>query len=403
MKAPPTPFPTVGYYGPEYFCNREEETKVLLSNTRGGLNTILVAPRRMGKTALIHHLLSQIPKKTTGIYLDILPTENLCDFLNAFATAVIRSVPDSRGAGRKLWDLVRSLRPVISFDSLTGSPQVSFDVREPLASDHATAIMQLIEQQKTGFLIAIDEFQQILKYPEKNTDAWLRTRIQEMKNVVFIFSGSHQHLMNEMFSLPSRPFYKSANLCRIGKIDAKTYAEFIRRKFLESKRNADEKVVGQMLDWTDGHTYYVQLLCNRVYLNGARKITEPVWMDEAYRILKENEQVFFSYRNMLTIPQWELLKAIALEGEVREHTSKDFIFRHKLGSPATVLRSLHSLTKMELIYHDFDPQGKRFYKINDLLFRRWMEHLEGRGTACRAPTVRQQIIKNPLFLHPFKK
>jgi len=376
MKKPSTPFPLTGYYGPSYFCNREEETRVLLSNLRGGQSTILTAQRRIGKTSLIHHVIAKLPAGTRGIYLDILPTENMNDFLNELATSVVRNVSDKKGFGNKIWDFIKSLRPSVSFDMLTGSPLVSFTVKDTEVNNQIEAIFKFLEKQDDKFVIAIDEFQQILRYPEKNTESWLRSIIQKLKNVVFIFSGSQQHIMNELFTVPSRPFYNSAAKLVIMKIDRFKYSAFIKKKFTGDKISIKDQVISQMMDWTDGHTFYVQLLCNRVFISGIKEVTEKTWKEEAHRLLTEQEQVFFNYRSLMTKPQWNLLKAAALEGILYEPTGMDFVMKHSLGNPSTVLRSLEALIRMELIYSDFSKEGKKYYSINDLLFRRWMESRE---------------------------
>lgn len=373
MKTPLTPFPTTGYYGDKYFCDREEETKRILKNLKGGQSTILTAPRRIGKTALIQHVLSKLPSGTRGIYLDILPTENISGFLNELASSIIRNVTARKKAGQKLWDFIKSLRTTISFDSLTGSPQVSFTLKESEIPYQIETIFAFLENQQIKYVIAIDEFQQILKYPEKNTDAWLRTLIQRLKNVIFIFAGSQQHLLNEMFTIPSRPFFNSASLLKIGKIDREKYGKFIKSHFIENNKSVEDETIGSFIDWANGHTYYVQLICNRVYLTGSNKIDEVIWKEEAARLLEEQEPVYFNYRNMLTQPQWKVLKAAALEGELYEPTGMDFVMKYSLGNPSTVLRSLESLIQMELIYFDFDTNGKKYYSINDLLFCRWIE------------------------------
>jgi hypothetical protein len=103
------------------------------------------------------------------------------------------------------------------------------------------------------------------------------------------------------------------------------------------------------------------------------EIKEEVWKKEAVALLAEYEPVFMNYRGMITLPQWNLLKAVALEGDLYEPTGNDFIVKHSLGSPATVLRSLNALLRMELIYYDYTPEGRKYHKINDLIFRRWVE------------------------------
>jgi len=376
MKKPSTPFPTTGYYGSKYFCDRDTETKTLLENIRGGNSTILTAQRRIGKTALIMHVMARLPSGTRGIYLDILPTENMGGFLNEFASAVIRDVSRKRNPGKKLWDFIKSLRPSLTFDMLTGAPQVSFTLKGQEINREIETIIQFLEDQDEKYVIAIDEFQQILKYPEKNSDAWFRSIIQKLLNVVFIFSGSQQHLMTEMFTLPSRPFYNSAGMLKIGKIDRDKYKSFILKKMSENSITVTEDIIFQMLDWTDNHTFYVQLLCNRVFLRGKPEIKEPDWKDEAEKLLLEHEPVFFNYRGMLTTIQWNLLKAIANENELYEPTGYEFISKYDLGNPSTVLRTLQALLKMELIFFDYNSDGIKYFKMNDLLFRRWVETRE---------------------------
>ncbi len=373
MKKPVTPFPTIGYFGSKYFCDRGDETKKLLLNINGGQPTILTSPRRIGKTSLIYHVFSRLPSGTRGIYLDILPAEEMSDFLNELASGIIRNVSEKRGIGRKIWDFVKSLRTTITFDPLSGVPQVSFILRESEINSHIEAIFDFLEKQQEKYVIAIDEFQQILKFPEKNTEAWLRTLMQKLKNVTFIFAGSQQHLLNDMFTIPSRPFYNSTSLIKIGKIDHLTYKKFIEKQFSAAGKTLGVNVGDNILKWADYHTYYVQLLCNRTFLTEVKNVEEATWKEEAEKLLKEHEPVFFNYRNMLTHHQWDLMKAVALEGNIYEPTGMSFIIKYALGNPSTVLRSLEALIRMELVYYDFDDKGGKYYAINDLLFRRWME------------------------------
>jgi AAA+ ATPase superfamily predicted ATPase len=371
MMNPISPFPTTGYYGPKYFCDRELETNKILSMLNGGESCLLLGIRRLGKTALIRHVMGQLPKGWNGIYLDILHTENEKDFLNSLASGLLQSIPEKSPFGKKVWDFVKSLRPTLSFDALSGIPQVGLDVKD--SPRQVRDIFQFLGQQETPIVVAIDEFQQIGNYPEQNTDAWLRGLIQSLPNVRFIFAGSQQHILSSMFSDPGRPFFKSASPLKLEKIDQAHYTDFIESKFVEAGRHISLPVIEQMLDWTMCHTYYVQLLCNRVFLTGEKEVTETLWHQEASRILQEQEPFFFHYRSLLTLQQWKLLKAIANKKEVMEPTSKAFVSGNQLGSPATVLRSLEALQAKELVYKEYRNDGKEFFAVYDVLFQRWME------------------------------
>lgn len=367
------PFPVTTYLGPDFFCDRTEETSQLISNIRNGNSTTLIALRRIGKTGLIQHLFAQFPPEWKGIYVDILETENLNQFLNLLTTAIITAIPEKSNLGKRLWNFLKSLRPVISYDALTGSPQASFDIKAREVENNIQSIFQFLENQEFKIVVAIDEFQQIAHYPEKNTDAWLRTRIQQLKNVVFIFSGSQQHLMTELFTSPQRPFFRSTLIMKLEKLNHEVYRDFVVSIFARYMKTIDPEIAHEMLDWTNTHTYYVQQLCNRVFASTVKYVTADLWKHQALLILKEQEPVFFTFRNMLTKPQWRLLKAIAHDKVVYQPTAKGFLATHHLGTSATVLRSLKTLSDYELVIKEFDSTGNSYYSVYDVFLQRWAE------------------------------
>ncbi len=371
-KVPQTPFPLTGYHGPEYFCDREEELERLITNIKGNQSTTLVALRRLGKTALIHHLFHHLGPGTIKIYIDILPTESLNDLLNQLSTAMVSQYSERTTVGKKIWQLIRSLRPVISFDALSGAPQVTLKTTPDESKQTITELFAVLEAQSKPVVIAIDEFQQIQEYPEQQTDAWMRSVVQRLRNISFIFSGSQQHLMTDLFTNPARPFFRSTSLLKIGKISAEIYAGFIQEQFKKQSVSISKETIAEMLNWTNLHTWYVQLLCNRVFLSAEKRVTGDAWKKEAVKILKEQEFVFYGYREMLTKPQWELLKAIAREVEVYQPSSSDFIGRHQLGNSSTVLLSLKALIKKELVYRELDENGESYYGIYDILLGQWL-------------------------------
>lgn len=369
------PFPFVGYHGPDYFCNREKEKTQIIRNLENEGSITLISIRRMGKTGLIHHVFENLPSGFKGIYVDILPTENLNQLLNIMATSIIRSVPGNSSIGKKVWNFIKNLRPVITFDSLTGEPQASFNIAKEEISANIQSVFQFLEQQSFKTVIALDEFQQILKYPEKNTEAWLRGAMQQLKQVHFIFSGSQQHLMADIFALPDRPFFRSAHLFYLYTIEQKEYSAFIEKLFYRHGKTISPESVGDILKWCNLHTYYVQLLCNRVFSATEKEVSGEIWKAQANELLIEQEPVFLNYRNLLTNHQWQLLKAISSKDKVYQPTSKEFLRGYQLGSSATVLRSLQSLIKYEFIYSNTDSNGQKYYSVYDILFRHWISEV----------------------------
>jgi uncharacterized protein len=369
------PFITNGYAGKEYFCDRTKETKLLLHNIENNLSTTLIALRRIGKTGLVKHVLTQLPKDVIPVYLDIFPTENLNDFSETLTTSIINAIPSKHTAGKKIMEFIQSLRPTISFDPLSGTPQVEFKNQQEKSKENISSIFSFLEKFNKKIVIVIDEFQQILNYPEKNTDSYLRTIMQQLNNITFIFTGSHQHLMENLFNDPAKPFYRSTQLLSLDKIDKNEYIKFIKKKFNKANKEISEEVIKQMLEWTETYTYYVQLLCNKVFAASNNLATDTIWKSQALSLLKEQQNIFLRYRDLLTKQQWKLLKSIAIENEINSPTSKTFISKHSLGSPATVLRSLLALQKKELIYMNYDSEGNKQYSVYDLFLKRWLNNI----------------------------
>ncbi len=367
------PFALNSYFGPEYFCDREDEIKSLLTNVKNINSTTIISQRRMGKTSLIQHLFSSLPKKHIGINIDIFATNNRRELLNALTTAIATKVPANSSFGKRVWDFIRSLQPNISFDPLTGSPQVSINITTPDNDNYIESIFNFLEKQPQKIVIAIDEFQQILNYPEQDTDVWLRTFIQRLNNVTFIFSGSSTHLMSEIFSNPARPFFRSTQFIYLKNIDSEIYTRFIIKHFKKGKKKISASVVQQILDWTHGHTYYVQAVCSKIYDMPVTEINNQTWKSAAADILKEEENIFMKFRDLLPTKQWQLLNAIAIESKVHQPTSGAFISKYNLGASATAIRALKALIYKDMIYIGNDEENKKYYATNDVFFERWAQ------------------------------
>ena len=370
------PFVVTGYMGPEFFCDRKGETARLIKNITNGINTTVYAIRRLGKTGVILHTFHELSKtKRNCIYVDIYATQNLKEFTGQLANGILAAFPEKHSLGKKFMNFLKSLRPLISFDALTGMPEVSFDFAAPKEYENSIAgLLSFVEQQGVPVVIAIDEFQQIVHYPEKNTEALLRSIIQKLKNVRFIFCGSSKHLLSAIFSDSKRPFFSSTQSMHLESIDKKEYGDFIRRQFEKFKRSIESDAVEFLLEWTRLHTYYTQVVCNTLFASASNKITLENVREQCKRILDEQEDVFFQYRNLLTASQWALLMAIAKQDKLYKPTAREFLSLYDLGTPSGVQRSLTALFDKELIYQGQDTIGS-YYRVYDCFLARWLERL----------------------------
>lgn len=371
-----TPFPISGYRGPDLFCNREQEVNTLHDAIKNSRNVTLFSVRRMGKTSLIQHFFYHLDqeKDHLTLYVDIMPTSGLKGFTNQLATAIVQAFPEHTSFGKKVWKWIKGLRPQISFDPYSGVPQLSFEIG-PVEEQQSTikSLLQFLDQSGKKTVIAIDEFQQITRYPEKETEAWLRSEIQHLKNINFIFSGSQKHLLLEIFNSAKRPFYSSTQMLPVGAIEKEHYATFIARHFKARNKSIEEDAIDFILEWSRLHTFYVQTLCNRVYSSGEKTVSISSVQLVIKKILAENEAVYFTFRELLTGPQWALLRGIAKEGRVFMPTAGAFIQTHLLGTPATVKRSLESLLEKEMIFAESSTAGN-YYQVYDLFLSRWLEY-----------------------------
>jgi uncharacterized protein len=369
------PFPVFGYLSPDYFCNRKNETKVLLNALTNGRNITLHSLRRMGKTDLIHHVFHQLKKKRyITVYADVFATDNLKQFTETLATAIARAYPEENKIGKIIWGFLKSLRPVISYDDLSQKPEITFSVsKEEHKNQTIQQLLSMLEKLQHPVVIAFDEFQQITQYPEKRLEAWLRSNIQSLKNIHFIFSGSQQHLLSEMFTETARPFYGSTQMMNLTKINEEEYSAFIKDQFLSGKTKIQNTEVRLILKWTRGHTFYVQMVCNRLFAIGSKMISEGDVKNVFAEILMENESAYINYKIILPENQWRLLSAIAKEGGVSSPTANAFVSRYKLGSSSAVLKSVKGLLDKEFIHQQLEGT-KKVLTVYDVFFSRWLEH-----------------------------
>ena len=369
---PQNPFLVSGYYSAEYFCNRKKETGRIINALKNGRNVTLFSIRRLGKTGLIEHVFYNLKsdENTHLFYLDILPTTNISSLINLFASTILGKMESKPEKFiKKIGEIFSGIRPVISFDPYTGTPSFQINIQSVEEADKSLRkIFNYLKQSRKKIIIAIDEFQQITNYPEKNVEAVLRSNIQRASGVNFIFSGSQKHILLSIFSQYGKPFYQSTEMMELERIPVNEYRDFIISKFAKGKKKISESTAEYILQICRLHTYYVQFLSNRLYGLKDSTIKNKLVDITVDSILRENEPVYINYRNLLTDYQWKVLSAIAQEENAKLITSKEFIIKHKLGTPSSVHTAVKSLLNKEMIYKKQDE-----YLIYDVFLELWLK------------------------------
>jgi len=369
------PFFIKGYVSKQLFCNRKAELEILHRNLQNGANTTIISPRKMGKSGLIFRYFDDLNgnNEIEHIYVDIYASRSLSDFIKLTAEAILLKFSEKTKIGSSFIKFLKGLRPLISFDPFTGNPQIQISYQtsqETIYTLHG--LFQFLESQNKKIILAFDEFQQIGQYPDDSVEAVLRTYIQQLKNVFFIFCGSNKSMMVEMFTSAKRPFFASTRLLSLGKIDRNEYTAFIRKMFEKYHKSITDEAIIEILDLTKQHTFYTQNLCNTIFSMKFNEVTHETVKIAMADLLKENEPYFYQYRQFLTPAQWNFLIAVANEDEVVHYTAHKFISKYNIGTPANAKRLLKSLTEKELIL-ETQSENSTIYQVYDVFLSRWLK------------------------------
>ncbi|MDO4186096.1 MAG: ATP-binding protein [Bacteroidales bacterium] len=366
------PFVTNGYVGAEYFCDRVQETKDITDFLQNGNNIALISPRRYGKTDLVRHCFAQkdIKEHYYTFIIDIYSTKSLAEMVNKMGQTILDAL---KPRGKRHWEsflgVVRSLRTGITYDAM-GQPSWNVSVGDIVnPSTTLDEIFHYLQQADKPCLVAIDEFQQILKYSDTNVEAAIRTYVQYCSNANFIFMGSQRHLMGAMFVSPSRPFYQSVTVMNLNLIALEKYEVFCKKHFEKAGKHLDRGLVAQLYDRFGGVTFYMQKVMNVLFMRtevggdcGVEDLqpaidfiidfTRPTYEDLMYQLPEKQSLV---------------LKAIADEGKVAQITSGKFVKRNGLLSPSAVKSAVNALLDKGLI-----TQEKGVYQVYDKFLDIWL-------------------------------
>ncbi len=355
------------------FTDREKETERLLLNFRNGVNTVLISPRRWGKTSLVQKACSLAQSnRLKVVYLDIFSCRSDRDFYDAFASAILKQTSS------KLDEWIENARLFLSRISpkisIGTEPMSDFSVSLELnpKSNDIDEILQLPEKiaQKKGcnIVVCIDEFQQIAEFKDSRTfQKRLRSVWQLQKSVSYCLFGSKKHLMNELFEKKSLPFYKFGDAIYLSKIGTQDWTEYICRRFEATGKHIPKELAEKICRQVENHSSYVQQLAWLVWIHTDNTATEQDFEAACQDIIDQNTPLFEKQTESLTTYQMNFLRAV-LEGVHEEFTTQEVLNKYKLGSSANVSIIKRALVKKELIEIE-----KRRVMIPDPVMKVWLK------------------------------
>ena len=357
----------------ENFTDREAETKRLLTNFRHGVNTILISPRRWGKTSLVQKVcrLAQSDKLRV-VYMDAFSCRSERDFCDAFASAVLKQT--STKAEEWLESVKLFLSRVSPKISLGPDPMTDFSISLEMnpKREEVDEILQLPEKiaRKRGWriVVCVDEFQQIAEFTDsKAFQKKLRSVWQLQESVSYCLFGSKKHLMNELFEKKSLPFYKFGDAIYLQKIGTADWVDYIRSRFEATGKRVSRELAEKICQRADNHSSYVQQLAWLVWTHTEDEATEQDF-DNAWRdIVDQNTPLFKKQTESLTTYQMNFLRAV-VDGVSDEFTTQEVLRKYQLGTSANVSAVKRALEKKELIEVE-----KRQVVIPDPILKEWLK------------------------------
>lgn len=367
------PFIVGRYVSDKYFCDRKKETEFLIKQIENGRNVALISSRRIGKTGLIQHSFKQPEFKNRyhTFFVDIYATTSLPEFVYLLGKAIYEELKPKKTAWTdRFFQIVRSLRIGFKFDAMTGEPSFDLglgDIQTPLTT--LDEIYEYLETADKPCLVAIDEFQQISSYEEKNVEAMLRTKIQQCKQTQFIFSGSKRHVMSNMFNSSSKPFYQSAISMGLEPIPMEIYSDFATCKFEECGKRIDVTLIEKVYQLFDGCTWFIQMMMNELFaLTSPDELCSIDKLETAwYNVIQTQEGSYKDLLSRLAPKQKLVLQAIAKEGVANGITSSAFIKKYNLSSASSVQSAVKPLLKYDMVTQDGDS-----YRVYDYFFAEWL-------------------------------
>lgn len=357
------------------FTNRQKEKKQLADNIRNGIHTIIISPRRWGKSSLVAEVSNELEKKkiVVPVRIDLSTIIDERDFFSRYAKAVLKiSYTKVEEILEFLKNAFKSIKPSIAIESLDNSFSLGVNFSHKDVEQGFEDILNLpqlvAKKRNVRLLVTFDEFQNVANFNNPEIfQAQLRSVLQYHKNVSYVFFGSRKHMMEDIFHSKSAPFYNFGDVIWLKKISEEDFIPFLMEKFESTGKKISEDKVRTILRLMDYNPQYVQLLANKIWDNSERKITDKAIEEAVETVLMQYEDFFQNAFEDLTRHQKNFLFGL-LKNDDDTIFSAKFISRNELGSSANVERVKSSLIKKDLI--DFNDGTASFI---DPAFRLWLE------------------------------
>ena len=337
------------------FTDREKETADLVRNFTSLINTIIISPRRWGKSSLVNKAAKLAMNQDSRLricHIDLFNVRDEEHFYSLLAQKVISATSTKwEDAVASAKSMFSHLVPKISIGS-DPTNEVSIDFDWETVKQNPDEVLDFAEKiaQKKGLkiVICVDEFQNISEFTDADyLQKKLRSHWQRHQSVAYCLYGSKRHMMMEVFTNSSKPFYKFGNLMFLDKIDTHCLVEFFQRRFADTNKRINDDAANLIVQLVENHPYYAQQLAQQSWLR-TKNVCRVEIVREAHAALVEQLSLLFvTITETLTTQQLNYLKAlIAKEKAI---TSTDVMHRYKISSTTSIARSKAALIKNDIL------------------------------------------------------
>ena len=355
------------------FTDREKESHRLIANFHSGINSILISPRRWGKSSLVLKSVTSTVKanpKVKVCFIDVFNIRSESEFYEELARQVLTA------SSGKFEEIIQTSKKFLSklIPKLSISPEgvgdftIGFDVKELKGNpDEILDLSERIaESKKIKLIICIDEFQNISAFDNPLAfQKKLRSHWQKHKHTTYCLYGSKRHMMMDVFASPSMPFYKFGDILFLEKIAESDWVKFIKKRFKSTGKSISPEAAKLVAVLVECHPYYVQQLAQQSWLRTAELCDESI-VTEAHDVLMHQLSLLFQGQtDRLSNTQVNFLKAL-IEG-VKKLSAKDTLDEYRLGTSANVLKIKSALENREII----DINGTSI-NILDPVYKSWL-------------------------------
>jgi len=354
------------------FVNRKEELGKLKNNIEHGINTVLISPRRWGKSSLVKQLSKKNSKNKEWrfVFIDFFRLTDEVEFYEEYSTEILKAVSTKLSdLGNLVKKLFKSIQPNVSIGNIaSGEFKISLQW-EDLEKNYNEILdlpEKLAEKRNEKFVICIDEFQSLDKFKDPDLfQSRLRSIWQHHTHVVYILYGSKRHMMNNIFNSQNNPFFRFGELMYLNKIKKKQFSQYIISTFEKSGKVIPKERANKIIELADKNPYFIQMLSRYVWIKSGELIIDEDLKSAVEEIILQNSVWYIREVERMTPPQFNYLKAV-MNGE-KQLSGQDVIRKYKLGSSANIAKIKRVMEEREIL--DF---WNPYPEFNDPFFKLWI-------------------------------